>query len=210
MLIISERELTKDEKKDIVRTKQSGKFDFVGLCFVIFFFAMLVQAFLFIVVDRIYPLSKNEEKTAFFISLLISLIFTIRSAIKFLDESKKSEERPLSEIRAETTEVKTSRAIKREDPEDFGIAFYLDVVDKGKRKTLFLWGQYLDVLEYDQQFPNTHFEITRRSDTKWLMDIKVLGSYFEPEKVLSAFKDQKWEDLPEDGDLLEIEIEEIK
>ena len=209
MIIIHERELTKEEKKDIVRTKRAGKFDFVGLCFVIFFFAILVQSLLFIFVDWICPLSKNEEKTAFFIILFIALIFTIRSAITFLDASKKSGERPIAEIRAETTVVKTSRAIKREDPEDFGIVFYLDVVDKGKRKTLFLWGQYLDVLEYDQQFPNTHFEITRRSDTKWLMDIKVLGSYFKPEKVLPAFKDQKWEDLPEDGDLLEIEIEEI-
>jgi hypothetical protein len=111
----------------------------------------------------------------------------------------------------EVLHVRTNRAIKREDPEDYGVAFYIDVVDDTKRKTLYLWGQHLDDLEYDNAFPNTEFVVTRRVDIKETIDIKLLGKPFRPEKTLPPFDKDIWKSgkYPADGELLDIRIDEV-
>jgi len=113
-------------------------------------------------------------------------------------------------VLAETLHVKTNRAIERGDIEDFGSSFYLDVEENGKRKTLFLWGQYLDELGKNK-FPNSEFVLIREGNTKELINLKLLGKYFEPEKVLPAFEKKLWKSgkCHEDGQIINKTIDEI-
>lgn len=101
--------------------------------------------------------------------------------------------------------------IKREDPEDFGVAFYCAVVDNGQPKTLFLWGQYLDELEYEKTFPNTAFEFTRYVASDEFLAFKTLGHYFKEEKTLPAFDKSVWKNgsYPVNGQLLNQHFDEI-
>ncbi len=110
---------------------------------------------------------------------------------------------------AEVTHVKASRAIERKDPEDFGVAFYLEVLDNGKAKVLYLQGQYLD--EIEELFPATDFEVIRRLDNKEIIELKIIGNSFKPEKVLPAFDMEDWRrgNAPNDGDILNLRFENI-
>jgi hypothetical protein len=76
-----------------------------------------------------------------------------------------------------------------------GIAAWVDKpgldpkrTDNGQKKTLYLWGQYLDELESSKQFPNTALEITRLPGHKEFIEFKVAGEYFKEEKTLPAFR----------------------
>jgi hypothetical protein len=111
----------------------------------------------------------------------------------------------------EVVKVQTTRAIKRTDAEDFGVAFYLAVVYNGQPKTLFLWGQYLAELEYDKTFPNTEFEFIRKVGSDEFLDFKTSGKYFTEEKVLPAFDKELWKSgiYPANGQLLDLTIDEI-
>ena len=94
---------------------------------------------------------------------------------------------------------------------NFGVAFYLAVVDKGQPKTLFLWGQYLDELEYEKKFPNTEFEFIRNVDSDEFIDFKTSGKYFKEEKVLPGFDKEVWKSgqYPINGQLLDQSIDTI-
>ena len=62
----------------------------------------------------------------------------------------------------------------------------MEIEEHGERKTLFLWGQYLDELGEDK-FPNSEFELIRKADTKEFINLKLMGKYLKPEKELPAF-----------------------
>jgi hypothetical protein len=113
--------------------------------------------------------------------------------------------------KVEMITVQTSRAIKREDAEDFGISFYAEVTDNGQKKTLYLWGQYLDELESSKQFPNTALEITRLPGHEEFIEFKVAGEYFKEEKTLPAFTKEQWQKAgyPANGQLLNVSIDSI-
>lgn len=120
---------------------------------------------------------------------------------------KKKLEIELENAFAEIWHVKTNRAWEREDVEDFGPAFYLEVGESQTPKTLFLWGQYL----YEHDFPNTEFELIKKVDTKEIIRLVTLGKYFKPEKVLPPFDEQTWksEHHPSDGELFDKSLDEI-
>ena len=113
--------------------------------------------------------------------------------------------------KAEIFHLKTSKAIQKEDYEDFGLAFYLEVRLSQEQKVLYLWGQYLDELEYEKQFPNTEFEIVSEFEPKQVLDVKLMGNYFAPERILPPFDTQTWKSgkYPMDGDLLDRSLDEI-
>ena len=110
---------------------------------------------------------------------------------------------------AEVVHVRSHRAVRMDDSEDYGVGYFLDVNDKGTRKTLFLWGQYLD--ELDETFPNTEFELIRKGNGREIIHIRLLGSYFEAERTLPPFYKEDWlkGKYPADGDLLDTPIDRI-
>jgi hypothetical protein len=113
--------------------------------------------------------------------------------------------------KVEIITVQTARAIKRQDAEDFGISFYVEVTDNGQKKPLYLWGQYLDELESSRQFPNTALEITRLPGHEEFIEFKVAGEYFKEEKTLPAFTKEQWQKAgyPANGQLLNVSMDTI-
>ncbi|MGB6034911.1 MAG: hypothetical protein WBG42_01495 [Cryomorphaceae bacterium] len=168
--------------------------------------ALMVLLIPFLIIDKFFPVPSQTEEIIVIILLTISIAVTIYwtkrdPVIAFEKQSKETNE-------LEIIHCRTNRAIKREDPEDFGVSYYLDTEDG---RTLFLQGQYLDLLEYEQ-FPNTEFELIRTKTTKELIDFKVKGKYFAPERTLEPFTkdDYKKGLVAEDGAILDIEFEKIK
>lgn len=209
MIKIEKRELTKEERRGLRNDKISSTIGEIEI-FVMTNVMILFIGFIPLLVLRYFFVVPVEVEGWYILFLLISsVLYYLRLRRGMRDENEK----PLSEVGVEIISVKTSRAIKRKDPEDFGVAFYLDVIDKeNEQRTLFLWGQYLDDLEYKREFPNTEFQIIRRDDTKRLMDIITRGEYFDPEKVLAPFDDELWAagETPNNGDILQYSIDEVE
>lgn len=206
MLKITKRKLTPKEIAIVKKWKLSfwAKLEQVSMLFVGITFVFLCP---FLLYDKYFPVP-SEIQLFIAIPLLILAIIATYWAYKKLNEVVYMEKQPLSEVMAEVFEVETTRAIERKDPEDFGPAYYLEVLYNGQPKTLFLWGQYL----YDVALPNTAFEIIRRADNKAIIDIQIKGKYFEPEKILPAFDKKIWksEDHEIDGEVLDIHLDDIK
>jgi hypothetical protein len=76
---------------------------------------------------------------------------------------------------------------------------------------LFLWGQYLDELIHDKNFPNTEFEFLRKKGSDEFISFKTLGQYFEEEKTLPPFDKKTWESgvFPLNGQILDQTIDQI-
>jgi hypothetical protein len=155
----------------------------------------------------------DETETILLIAVAItSILLVIFVRAKFIDPARKKKLLEKIAGQADVMHIVTNRAIERKDPEDFGVAFYFDVLVNNERKTLYLWGQYLDMLVFDQLFPNTEFEIVHSRLNKKIIDLKVMGKHFLPEKVLPPFSKEVWETgkFPGDGQLLDITIDEVK
>ena len=212
MIKITTRNLTKKEWKklnnDIISSRIGDIENFI-LTFVLF---ALVGLLFFFIPFSFFSIPDNIQGWCALAIIIGAFIFSLKYYSKFKKETRIENQMPLKKVNAEIVNVKTKKAIKRKDPEDFGVAFYIDVKDSNnKSKTLFLWGQYLDFLVYDKKFPNTEFNIIRRSDTKQTMDIEVLGDYFKPEKTLPPFSNEVWAsgEIPKDGEILNTSIDEI-
>jgi hypothetical protein len=162
-----------------------------------------------LIFDHFKPISSGTQAVSCIVFVIAGLSISFWITSRGLNDKGRMKDKDPG--RVEVIRVQTTRAIKREDPEDFGIAFYIDVTDKGQQKALYLWGQYLDVLEYDSGFPNTEFEITRLPGHDEFIDFKVSGKYFKEEKTLPAFRKEQWEkgDYPINGQLLNLNIDSI-
>ena len=178
-----------------------------------FIFISLALNIPLIVYNHFTPIASQTQPVYYILMLLVGLLLTFRITKKWdggLSNTKYLEE--INSGQAEVIHVKTTKAIKREDPEDFGIAYYIEVLDNGQPKTLFLWGQYLDELEYNETFPNTEFEFIRKKVSGELIDFKTIGQYFKEEKTLPPFDKADWDSgtFPINGQILEKTIEQIE
>ena len=152
--------------------------------------------------------NKDAELYMVISIVIIAFIINLKFHFSTLKDFPFPPKIPIEDIKAEITIIQSRKAVEREDPEDFGPGFYFEIKDGVKLKSIFLCGQYL----YSATIPNTHIEVTRRSDTKEILDIKTKGTYFSPEKVLPPFSDEEWnsENYHEDGDILNLTLDEIK
>lgn len=160
--------------------------------------------------DQFEPVASNKQ--AAYCIIVIIVAFLVTRWLKNRQEGKMVSQPTIDpNFQVEVIRVKTNRAIKRKDPEDFGVAYYVDVTVNGQPKVLFLWGQYFDVLE-DHLFPNTEFEFVRKPGSHEFIDFITLGSYFKEEKVLPPFDEAIWESgaYPFNGDILDQRIDEIE
>ncbi len=210
MLKIETRDLSDKERKQLQRSLAGFWKESIGVGISVFVFATLVGILPFVLIDRLEEWIGEYEGLYVSAVIVVAAILGLRIVQQTLSLDY-PERGPLQDVRVEVLRVSTSRAIQREDPEDFGISFYIDVELDGECKTIFLWGQYLDLLDYEGQFPNTEFILIRRSDTKEVMDLQVKGRYFPPERVLPFFPDSEWRNgtIPQDGQILDLCIDEV-
>jgi hypothetical protein len=165
-----------------------------------------------LVFDHFSPVSSNVQLVYCLLAVLVSISITIWLTIKWEGGfSNANQIAAINNAVVEVVHVNTSRAIERKDTEDFGPAYYVEVFENGKAKTLFLWGQYFEMLE-ERQFPNTEFEFTRIKGSDEFISFKTLGHYFKEEKVLMPFSDEvfKGGNYPTNGQVLDVNIDEIE
>ena len=170
-------------------------------------FALGALLFPFLLFDKYFHFNSNTQ----IIFCVAALIVSLGVSRKIMKHQKREDAiKTILAGQAEVTQVKTSRAIKREDPEDFGAAFYLEVLANGETKVLYLQGQYLDEIE-EGLFPTTDFEVIRRFDNKEFIELKIIGNSFKPENILPAFDMDDWRkgNTPNDGDILDVRFEDI-
>ena len=207
MITVTVRPLTKKEAESLKRRRPS----LLHLIEEYFFFFIIIYIPLLIpllLIDKFVPIPSYLQLIycILIVPLTVYIIRTIRR--KYGNRNHNTTDNQ-SEL-VETFHVKTKRAIEREDIEDFGSSFYLDVEQNGEAKTLFLWGQYIDELG-EGKFPNSEFMLTRKDDSKEFIELKLLGKYFKPEKVLPAFDKKLWKSdkCHEDGQIINSPIDEI-
>jgi hypothetical protein len=203
---ITVRPLTDDEAKLLNERKPSlyKVVEEYALLFIGIYVVLLIPLLL---TDHFIPISSDLQFIVCIVLFFLTAFIVHRISKKYSSSNNKAFE---SKKVAEVLHVKTNRAIEREDIEDFGSAFYFEVEDEGKRKTLFLWGQYLDDVA-ENRFPNSEFELIRKADTKEFINLKLLGNYFKPEKTLPAFDKELWKSgrTHEDGQIVNTPIDEI-
>lgn len=206
MIKITVRPLTDDEAKLLNERKPSlyKVVEEYALFFIGIYVVLLIPLLL---TDHFISISSDLQFIVCIVLFFLTAFIVQRISKKYRSSNNKAFE---SKKVAEVLHVKTNRAIEREDIEDFGSAFYLEVEDGGKRKTLFLWGQYLDDVA-ENRFPNSEFELIRKADTKEFINLKLLGNYFKPEKILPAFDKELWKSgrTHEDGQIVNSPIDEI-
>ena len=209
MLKIEKRKVNPKEVEAIQagELKWSEKAERFSVLFIGTTFCLLLP---FLWYDKRYPVDSHTEGLIMIPLLIISILISLL-IYRWIDRTEGTPNTPIKNVAVEVFTVQTDCAIQREDPEDFGIAFYLSVHYEGKQQWLFLWGQYLDELCYEKAFPNTSFELVRRVDNGAFLDIKLKGKYFEPEKIVPAFSRAVWKsDTHEvDGDILDKSKDEI-
>lgn len=209
MIISTKRKLTAKELKQLKRQKRGEFYSAIESSVLAYIFIMSVLLLPLLYIDKYYPIPSWIQGITSIVILIIAFFITryiLWSAPFF---GRHPNEKSLSKVEAEVLYVKTARAIMREDPEDFGPAFYFDIREADSPpKVLFLWGQYL----YEESFPNTEFEIIRRSDTKELINLISHGDYFEPERTLPPFSDKIFSEgtYPEDGTILDMSLDAIR
>ena len=177
-----------------------------------FVFITIILLAPLLIYDHFSPVPSKTQAIYCISIIILSLLITFWVTKKFEGGlSNTRQVRDINSTQVEIVKVKTNRAIKRKDPEDFGIAFYIDVTDNGQRKTLYLWGQYLDELEYENQFPNTEFEFVRKVGSDEFIEFRTTGQHFKEEKTLPAFDNEVFEKglYPVNGQLLDQAIDTI-
>ncbi|WP_153798777.1 hypothetical protein [Foetidibacter luteolus] len=211
MITTTIRNLTQDETQRQIKRLPSvyKRFENFVLKLIVVVLVLLAPLLIY---DRFNPVPSHTQAVYCIVIVILAVLIVFWVTKKFeggLTNSKQIDNIKSGQV--EVVKVQTTRAIKREDFEDFGVAFYLAVVDNGQPKTLFLWGQYLDELEYEKTFPNTEFEFIRKVGSDEFIDFKTSGQYFIEEKVLPAFDKEVWKTgrYPVNGQLLDQVIDDI-
>ncbi|MEO7990566.1 MAG: hypothetical protein ABI663_13555 [Chryseolinea sp.] len=212
MITITTRPFTDEEIKRQTKQLPSVYKRFEGFVMK-FIFIVLALDIPLLAYDHFSPVASKIQAVYCIVMVVVALLLTFWITKKW--EGGLSINKYISDInsgQAEVIHVTTTRAIKREDAEDFGVAYYIDILDNGLPRTLFLWGQYLDELEHDKTFPNTEFEFIRKKGSDEFIDFKTLGQYFKEEKTLPPFNKPVWDSgtFPVNGQILEQTIDQIK
>jgi hypothetical protein len=203
------RPITKEEINSLKARKSSfmDKVESFGIKLIGFYFLLFIFYQLF--KKLIYDPSPKIENFLVIAMVILAIGFSIFMMKKLGDSSyDKIIEEEIDNGMVEILIIKTNKSVKRKDPEDFGIGFYLKL---NNQKTLYLTGQLYDILEYERKIPSTEFEIIRTLKNKIFIDIRVKGNYFTPSNVIEPFTDEQYnnDETHYDGQILNIPIEEI-
>ena len=165
-----------------------------------------------LLIDKYFPITAASQLLGVSLVVILAVSILLYTARNYEGTvSRKQILAAINDGQAELLHVKTTRAVERVDPEDFGAAFYLEVEVDGTPKLLYLQGQYLDELAWKEAFPSTEFVLIRRADTREIINLQIEGQYLKPERVLPAFPKARWQAgaVPEDGSLLAGRLTEL-
>ena len=206
MLTITKRPLTEDEIAG-VQPRPRSAWQVAEGWFVIFLGPFFLLMLLFLFINRYVKVSSRTELIASVGILAISAVLTevIRRRL-----SKPHGPAVNETLEAEVLHIRTSRALMREDPDDLGRSFYVEIETEPAR-CLFLWGHQLDELFEEGLFPNTEFNLTRLAGVGEHLDVELLGEPFKPERTLQAFTRQRLRanQAQVDGDIIASPIDAI-
>lgn len=211
MITSTIRELTQAEEKQQIKRLPGlyKRFENFVLKLIVIAMILLVPLLIY---DNFRPVASGTQAIYCIIIMIIAVAIALWITKKFEGGFSNAKQiHAIQTAKVEVVKVQTTRAVKRADFEDFGIAYYVSVTDEGQQKTLFLWGQYLDILEDEKTFPNTEFEFIRKIGSEEFIDFKTSGQYFIEEKTLPPFDKEIWESgaYPVNGQLLDTSIDEI-
>lgn len=211
MLKVSQRPYTEEEKERLVARRPTAYQRFESFTMLLIFIEIAFLSPL-LIIGKYYPITSKHEAYSSLAITLLSIYTSYKLFIKL--EGKNNLSAFLEDINKKQVaviHVKTTRAIERKDPEDFGAAFYIDIQNQSNCNTLYIQSQYLDELNFDKKFPNTEFVLTLDAESKEILNIETIGQFFEPEKLLAAFDKDTWQsgNHPYSGDFLEETIDEI-
>jgi len=207
LITVTVRPFTKEEA-ELARRRRPSLFNLIEEYFLFFFAIYIALLIPLLLIDRFISIPSIAQ-LAYVIFIFLPTIYAIRAIRRKYGKLNDRTTVKQTEL-VEALHVKTNRAIEREDIEDFGSSFYLDVEENGATKTLFLWGQYLDDLG-EGKFPNTEFLLVRKADSKEFIELKLMGKHFKAEKILPAFDKKLWRSgkCHEDGQIINTTLDEI-
>ncbi|GAA4335258.1 hypothetical protein GCM10023149_43150 [Mucilaginibacter gynuensis] len=201
------RKLAPHEKQHQAKVKQSTYTRFKEFVLKLIF-VVIVLLIPFLIYDHFKPVDSPVQAICLIVILVAAIIITTYITIK----AKRFAPLTTQSFEAvEIVKVQSVRAIKRDSFEDFGPSYYFDVIENGRHKVLYLWGQYIDDFE-EGTFPNTEFEFTRWSGSDEFIDFKIKGKYFTEERTLPAFEKEIFQKgkFPVNGQLLNLNFDNIE
>jgi len=152
-------------------------------------------------------------------SIALGACLSVRRGIgRQLARSRSLHTRDLAAGQAECTTFEVKDALRVEEAEDEGSAYYLKLADG---RVLFLSGQYL--YEYEEseaedgqpipaRFPCRRFTLARGPESRLFLDLEVHGEPFPPSEELLPFTTEEHRAgiVPEDGAVLTLDFERLR
>ncbi|HEX2188263.1 MAG TPA: hypothetical protein VHG51_05160 [Longimicrobiaceae bacterium] len=170
-----------------------------------FLAAFLGGAFL----ARLLGVGRGLETTVGAACGLLAATYVYRRIRTFCRRTAAPHLEELAADRVEETRVRARDAIRVEESEDEGSAFYLLLEDG---RVLFLAGQYLYDEEEDGRFPCTEFVLVRTPLTRLVLDLRCTGAPLPPCGVRPPFTAEEFraDRVPEDGAVLETDFDRLR
>lgn len=101
-------------------------------------FILMLVLLPFLLIDKYLHFSSNIQLITCVIFLIISVIVSKKVTRRQLGLGNAKSLGNVNSGQAEISHVIATRVIERADPEDFGVAYYFEVSDKGEPKLLYL------------------------------------------------------------------------
>lgn len=140
---------------------------------------------------------------------LWSLMAMLRGPARILSAERERLARDLAGGQASVTTYEAVDALRVEELEDEGSAYYLKLADG---RVLFLSGQYLYDDEEEGTFPCRRFTLERAPESRLLLGLIPAGPPLPPSGSLPAFTPEQHRAglVPADGDVLALDFERLR
>jgi hypothetical protein len=204
-----DRPMTAEERREIEGALRSirstGDLWMGSLC------ALMAMLLLGMLVQRVFKLPKSPWEAVIAVAAVvvaISVFVRGRLSARKLDPTVPLKADAAAGVAREHV-YDVVDAIKVEEFEDEGSNYFLRLADG---RVLFLSGQYLYESEDEKRFPSTRVVIVRTPGTGTFLDLRSEGGYLPPTATLPPFSKERLKrgDVPEDGELLEVDFEALR
>ena len=110
---------------------------------------------------------------------------------------------------ASVEEFEVTDAVRVQEYEDNGYAFYLKLID---RRVLYLTGQCLYEITDQREFPCSALKVTYTSMSRYVLTVECGGNYIAPKWILPSATIKEYEAgaIPDNGSVMDIDFEALK